>query len=60
MSLVQSTRILPHQAVLALVHVDSGWNKDAPLLIEPRVEFEQETGVQLMDGLLNVAENGTS
>lgn len=61
-SLVQSLQILPHQSILATVHLhtESGDTGEEPLLMEHAhsVELEEATGLQLEDTLLRPTKDG--
>ena len=56
--LLQSVQLLPHQAVVAQVQLDSSHCRTEPLLLERSAQTEEDTGLQIEDALLQPSTNG--
>lgn len=56
--LLQSVRLLPHQAVVAQVQLDNTHKGSEPILLERSMQVEEETGLQIEDALLQPTVEG--
>ena len=57
--LVQSTRLPPNQNIVAEVRLTDSDGHGGPLLIEPNEPIKSERGIQIVDSLMSICDEGT-